>query len=92
MAHKKGGGSSRNGRDSAGKRLGVKAYGGQVGKAGQHHRAPARLEGPPGARTSARARTTPCSPRSAGRSRFARSRGKSVVSVLEGVLVEEATA
>ena len=29
MAHKKGGGSSRNGRDSAGKRLGVKAFGGQ---------------------------------------------------------------
>ena len=29
MAHKKGGGSSRNGRDSAGQRLGVKVYGGQ---------------------------------------------------------------
>ncbi len=29
MAHKKAGGSSRNGRDSAGKRLGVKRYGGQ---------------------------------------------------------------
>jgi len=29
MAHKKGVGSSRNGRDSHGKRLGVKAYGGQ---------------------------------------------------------------
>ena len=29
MAHKKGGGSSRNGRDSAGRRLGVKLYGGQ---------------------------------------------------------------
>ena len=27
MAHKKGGGTSRNGRDSAGKRLGVKAFG-----------------------------------------------------------------
>jgi large subunit ribosomal protein L27 len=34
MAHKKGGGSSRNGRDSAGKRLGVKAYGGQLVSAG----------------------------------------------------------
>ncbi|MDY6842516.1 MAG: 50S ribosomal protein L27 [Thermodesulfobacteriota bacterium] len=34
MAHKKGGGSSRNGRDSAGKRLGVKKFGGQVVKAG----------------------------------------------------------
>lgn len=34
MAHKKGMGSSRNGRDSAGKRLGVKRYGGQVVNAG----------------------------------------------------------
>jgi large subunit ribosomal protein L27 len=34
MAHKKAGGSSRNGRDSAGQRLGVKRYGGQVVKAG----------------------------------------------------------
>lgn len=30
MAHKKAGGSSRNGRDSEGRRLGVKKYGGQV--------------------------------------------------------------
>jgi large subunit ribosomal protein L27 len=30
MAHKKGGGSSRNGRDSHSKRLGVKKYGGQA--------------------------------------------------------------
>lgn len=29
MAHKKAGGSSRNGRDSAGKRLGVKCFGGE---------------------------------------------------------------
>jgi len=29
MAHKKAGGSSRNGRDTAGRRLGVKIYGGQ---------------------------------------------------------------
>ena len=29
MAHKKAGGSSRNGRDSAGRRLGMKLYGGQ---------------------------------------------------------------
>jgi large subunit ribosomal protein L27 len=34
MAHKKGVGSSRNGRDSQSKRLGVKRYGGQVVKAG----------------------------------------------------------
>ena len=30
MAHKKAGGSSRNGRDSAGRRVGVKLYGGQA--------------------------------------------------------------
>ncbi len=30
MAHKKAGGSSRNGRDSAGRRLGVKLYGGEL--------------------------------------------------------------
>jgi len=34
MAHKKAGGSSRNGRDSGGQRLGVKRYGGQTVKAG----------------------------------------------------------
>ena len=34
MAHKKGQGSSRNGRDSNAKRLGIKLYGGQLAKAG----------------------------------------------------------
>ncbi len=34
MAHKKGASSSRNGRDSAAKRLGVKRFGGQVVSAG----------------------------------------------------------
>ena len=34
MAHKKAGGSSRNGRDSAGRRLGVKRFGGQVVRSG----------------------------------------------------------
>ena len=46
MAHKKGAGSSKNGRDSQSKRLGVKVFGGQFAKAGniiirqrgtQHH-------------------------------------------------------
>ena len=46
MAHKKGAGSSKNGRESHSKRLGVKIYGGQICKAGnilirqrgtQHH-------------------------------------------------------
>jgi large subunit ribosomal protein L27 len=35
MAHKKAGGSSRNGRDSESKRLGVKRYGGQLVNAGE---------------------------------------------------------
>lgn len=35
MAHKKGGGSSRNGRDSNSQRLGVKRFGGQVVKGGE---------------------------------------------------------
>jgi large subunit ribosomal protein L27 len=34
MAHKKAGGSSRNGRDSHGQRRGIKRYGGQTVKAG----------------------------------------------------------
>lgn len=35
MAHKKGGGSSKNGRDSASQRLGVKRYAGQAVNAGE---------------------------------------------------------
>jgi len=35
MAHKKAGGSSRNGRDSQAKRLGIKVFGGQQVNAGQ---------------------------------------------------------
>jgi large subunit ribosomal protein L27 len=34
MAHKKAGGSSKNGRDSRGKRLGIKKYGGQLVRSG----------------------------------------------------------
>lgn len=34
MAHKKAGGSSKNGRDSRGKRLGIKKFGGQTVRAG----------------------------------------------------------
>jgi len=35
MAHKKAGGSSKNGRDSRGKRLGIKRFGGQKVRAGE---------------------------------------------------------
>ena len=41
MAHKKGGGSSRNNRDSNAQRLGVKRYGGEFVTVRQHHRTPA---------------------------------------------------
>ena len=34
MAHKKAGGSTRNGRDSVSKRLGIKRYGGELARAG----------------------------------------------------------
>ena len=37
MAHKKAGGSSRNGRDSAGRRLGVKKFGGEKSSCWQHY-------------------------------------------------------
>ena len=42
MAHKKAGGSSRNGRDTAGRRLGVKNFGGENRRCRQHHHPPAR--------------------------------------------------
>ena len=45
MAHKKAGGSSRNGRDSQSKRLGVKALRRRSDSRRQHHRAPARHPG-----------------------------------------------
>jgi len=70
MAHKKAGGSSRNGRDSAGKRLGIKAYGGE-------HVIPgniiARQRGTPGipALMSAWALIILCSPRLRVMSNFA---------------------
>ena len=35
MAHKKGGGTSRNGRDSAGQRLGVKSFGSELVNSGE---------------------------------------------------------
>ncbi len=35
MAHKKGGGTAKNGRDSAGQRLGIKAYGGEFVRTGE---------------------------------------------------------
>lgn len=59
MAHKKAGGSSRNGRDTAGRRLGVKKFGGEVVVAGN---IVIRQRGTNGirARTWGWAKTTPC--------------------------------
>ena len=59
MAHKKGGGTTRNGRDSESKRLGVKVYGGQAITAAVSffvNAAPRRIQ----AKMSAWARITPC--------------------------------
>ncbi len=65
MAHKKAGGSSRNGRDSQSQRLGVKLFGGQLALAGNiivRQRGTSFIP----ARMSAAARITPCSPRPRG--------------------------
>jgi large subunit ribosomal protein L27 len=91
MAHKKGGGSSRNGRDSAGKRLGVKAYGGQVVTAGSiivRQRGSKVRAG----QNVGKGSDDTLFARADGRINFDRSRGKSVVSVVVEPVLEEATA
>jgi large subunit ribosomal protein L27 len=91
MAHKKGGGSSRNGRDSAGRRLGVKAYGGQVVTAGSIIVRQRGSKVNPGQNVGKGSDDTLFA-RVDGRVNFDRSRGKSVVSVIEESVLEEATA
>jgi large subunit ribosomal protein L27 len=91
MAHKKGGGSSRNGRDSEGKRLGVKAYGGQLVSAGSIIVRQRGTKVHPGANVGKGSDDTLFA-KVGGRVNFGRLRGKSVVSVLEEPLLEEATA
>jgi large subunit ribosomal protein L27 len=91
MAHKKGGGSSRNGRDSAGRRLGVKAYGGQVVTAGSIIVRQRGSKVNPGQNVGKGSDDTLFA-RVDGRVNFDRSRGKSVVSVVEEPVLEEATA
>ena len=56
MAHKKAGGSSRNGRDTKGRRLGVKKFGGEAVHPRQHHRPPARHQALAGRRRRSRPR------------------------------------
>ena len=86
MAHKKGGGSSRNGRDSAGKRLGVKTFGGQTVTAGSIIVRQRGTKVHPGQNVGKGSDDTLFA-KVEGRVSFDRARGKSVVSVLE-----EATA
>jgi large subunit ribosomal protein L27 len=88
MAHKKGGGSSRNGRDSEGKRLGVKAYGGQLVTPGSIIVRQRGTKVHPGANVGKGSDDTLFA-KVGGRVNFNRSRGRSVVSVLEE---QEATA
>ena len=91
MAHKQGGGSSRNGRDSAGRRLGVKAYGGQVVTAGSiivRQRGSKVRAG----QNVGKGSDDTLFARIDGRVDFGRRRGKSVVSVVEEPALEGATA
>lgn len=87
MAHKKGGGSSRNGRDTAGKRLGVKTYGGQLVSGGSIIVRQRGTKIQPGVNVGKGSDDTLFA-KVSGRVDFNRSRGKSVVSIL----VEEPVA
>ena len=80
MAHKKGGGSSRNGRDSNSKRLGVKAFGGETVPAGSIIVRQRGTRSTP-ATASARAATTRCSPCVRASVEFHDSRGRKFASV-----------
>ena len=91
MAHKKGGVSSRNGRDSAGRRLGVKAYGGQMVSAGSIIVRQRGSKVHPGQNVGKGSDDTLFA-RVSGRVDFRRSRGKSVASVIEDPVLQEATA
>ncbi len=83
MAHKKGGGSSRNGRDSAGQRLGVKSYGGQLVTAGSIIVRQRGTKVHPGLNVGKGSDDTLFA-KVSGKVNFAKSRGKSVVHVVEG--------
>jgi large subunit ribosomal protein L27 len=82
MAHKKGGGSSRNGRDSESKRLGVKAYGDQFVSAGSIIVRQRGTKVHPGLNVG-RGGDDTLFAKVDGRVRFGRSRGRSVVSVIQ---------
>ena len=82
MAHKKGGGSSRNGRDSEGKRLGVKVFGGEAVSAGSIIVRQRGTKVHPGLNVGKGSDDTLFA-KVSGRVDWAKSRGKRVVSVVE---------
>lgn len=91
MAHKKGGGSSRNGRDSEGRRLGVKAYGGTYVTAGSIIIRQRGTKVRPGQNVGKGSDDTLFA-KVDGRVDFGRTRGKSTVRVIEEPVLQEATA
>ena len=82
MAHKKGGGSSRNGRDSEGKRLGVKVFGGEAVSAGSIIVRQRGTKVHPGLNVGKGSDDTLFA-KVSGKVDWAKSRGKKVVSVVE---------
>ncbi len=82
MAHKKGGGSSRNGRDTAGKRLGVKTYGGEMVSAGSILVRQRGTKVHPGLNVGKGSDDTLFA-KISGRVSFNKSRGKNVANVVE---------
>ncbi len=82
MAHKKGGGSSKNGRDTAGKRLGVKSYGGQLVSAGSIIVRQRGTKVHPGLNIGKGSDDTLFA-KVSGRVKFAKSRGRSVAHIVE---------
>lgn len=90
MAHKKGGGSSRNGRDTEGKRLGVKSFGGQRVSAGSIIVRQRGTKVHPG-RNVGKGSDDTLFATASGQVSFGQRRGRKTVSVIEEpVLVEEA--
>ena len=81
MAHKKGAASSRNGRDSAAKRLGIKVFGGQQAQAGAILVRQRGTRWHPGLNVG-RGGDDTLFARADGRVTFHRLRGRDVVSVL----------
>jgi large subunit ribosomal protein L27 len=81
MAHKKGASSSRNGRDSTAKRLGVKRYGGQLVNAGEILVRQRGTKFHPGDRVG-RGRDDTLFALATGHVEFGQSRGRKIVSIV----------